>query len=121
PFFNSIPLADLGVEFIEPPVAVAHPLEDAPAAVLYRSADQTAAELFEDAVGYQRMMAPLLEDWKTIYTQIAGSLLRLPKSPVAFSRFATRAMLSAAGLANKHLRSERAKALWAGIAAHSML
>src|SRR5262249_8965518 len=45
PFFRTLPLADYGLEWIEPPLALAHPFDDGSAAVLARSLDETAESL----------------------------------------------------------------------------
>src|SRR4030088_2012989 len=45
PFFRSLPLASHGLQWIQPPLALAHPLDNAPPAVLDRSFETTAATL----------------------------------------------------------------------------
>ena len=45
PFFNSLPLARFGLEWIQPEIALAHPLAGGRAASLYRNVDETAALL----------------------------------------------------------------------------
>ncbi len=49
PFMRSVPLADHGVEWIQPPAPLAHPLDDGPAVMLERSVSETGAGLGEDA------------------------------------------------------------------------
>src|SRR5262245_8927170 len=39
PFFKTLPLADHGLEWIQPEIPLAHPLDDGTAAVLERSVD----------------------------------------------------------------------------------
>src|SRR3954468_1250642 len=53
PFFTEIDLERWGVEWIESPIALAHPLDDAPAAVLSTLVDETAAGLGADADAYR--------------------------------------------------------------------
>ena len=62
PFFRSLPLADLGVELVQPSAALAHPLDDGTAVTLERSVDRTADGLGTDAAAYRRLMAPLVRD-----------------------------------------------------------
>lgn len=45
PFFKRLPLRSLGVEWIAPPLAVAHPFDDGTAAVLHRSLEETGSTL----------------------------------------------------------------------------
>ena len=42
PFFRTLPLAEHGLRWIQPPASVAHPLDDEPAVMLRRSLDETA-------------------------------------------------------------------------------
>src|SRR5438093_13567146 len=63
PFFRTLPLAEHGVQWIEPPAAVAHPFNDGTAAVLERSITATADTLGQDAAAYQRPIPPLGDDW----------------------------------------------------------
>ncbi|HKG27435.1 MAG TPA: FAD-dependent oxidoreductase, partial [Thermomicrobiales bacterium] len=62
PFFRTLPLADYGLEWVEPPLALAHPFDDGTAAVLARSLDVTAESLGDDGPAYRRLMAPLIDD-----------------------------------------------------------
>src|SRR5688572_19546839 len=60
PFFSGLPLAELGLTWQHPPVAVAHPFDDGSTAVLVRSVRETAASLGTDAGAYRGLMGPLL-------------------------------------------------------------
>ncbi len=55
PFFETLPLAQHGLEWIEPPVMLAHPLDDGPAAAVHRAIDRTATALGADARAYRRL------------------------------------------------------------------
>lgn len=120
PFFRSLPLANLGVKPIEPPVQLAHPLDDGSAVLLYRSIDTTAESLGGDGRAYRRLMRPLVDHADVLMSQILGPL-RLPRHPVKLAAFGVRAIRSAEGLARSHFEEPRARALIAGISAHSML
>src|SRR3954471_16450785 len=60
PFFRSLPLAEHGLEWIQPLLPLVHPFDDAPPAILDRSADLTAASLSPDAEAYRALIAPLV-------------------------------------------------------------
>ena len=60
PLLRSLPLGDHGVEWIHPPVVLAHPFDDGTAATIVRSVDETADALGPDADRYRRLMAPLV-------------------------------------------------------------
>ncbi len=120
PFFRSVPLADHGLEWIEPPAALAHPFDDGSAAVLERSVEATAATLGSDAVAYRRLLAPPVRRADALVTDLLGPL-RLPKHPLSLARFGARAALPATVVAGHTFSGERARGLFAGLAAHSML
>ena len=42
PFFRQLPLDQFGLEWLQTHASVAHPLEDGPAVMLYKSVDRTA-------------------------------------------------------------------------------
>jgi phytoene dehydrogenase-like protein len=120
PFFQTLPLASYGLEWVEPPLALAHPFDDGTAAILSRSVDQTAASLGEDAAAYVRLMEPLIRDYDRLVPQLLGPL-RLPKHPLSLARFGLPGLRSARGLTNSRFKGERARGLFAGLAAHSFL
>src|SRR3954468_21648722 len=55
PFFRSLPLASQGLEWIQPPLPLVHPFDDAPPAILERSVDETASSVSPDEKGYRRL------------------------------------------------------------------
>ncbi|MCY4653547.1 MAG: NAD(P)/FAD-dependent oxidoreductase [Dehalococcoidia bacterium] len=119
PFLSTLPLAEHGLEWIHPRYPVAHPLDDGSAAVLERDVDATAANLGDDAESYRNLMSPFVRDWSRIAAGAMGPL-RPPHNPIAMGRFGLKALRSARGLANSRLRTVQARALFAGIAAHSV-
>ncbi len=119
PFLRTLPLEEHGLEWIHPKYAVSHPLDGGSAAVLERDVDETAERLGEDADAYRRLTAPLVRDWHKIANGVMGPL-RLPRNPIAVGRFGIRALRSARGLADGWLRTMEGRALFAGIAAHSV-
>ncbi len=121
PFFRSLPLAAHGLELVESPAVVAHPFDDGTAAVLERSVEVTAAGLGADAAAYMRLMCPLLDAWASLEQAILGPLIAVPRHPLALARFGLRGMRSARSLARGAFAGERARGLFAGCAAHSML
>ena len=118
PFLSRLPLEAHGLEWIHPPYPVAHPLDDS-AVVLERDIAATAEKLSEDARAYHRLFSPLVRDWSKVANGAMGPL-RLPRNPVAMARFGLRGLRSAKSLADGWLRTDRARALFAGIAAHSV-
>jgi phytoene dehydrogenase-like protein len=121
PFFRQIPLADHGLQWIHPPLPLAHPLDDGTAVVLDRSVEETAAQLGEDGAAYRRLFNPLVEDWSLLEPALLGPLVRPPRHPVALTRFGLNAIRPARRLARARFAGERARALFAGVAAHSIM
>jgi phytoene dehydrogenase-like protein len=60
PFFRSL---ELELDLIEPPAAVAHPLDDGTAAIARRSLADTAATLGSDGDAYRRLLETILTGW----------------------------------------------------------
>jgi phytoene dehydrogenase-like protein len=123
PFFNSLPLARYGHRWIEPPAPLAHPLDDGTAVMLEHDLTATGAGLGlrEDAASWRSLMKPLVDDWPALCREILGPVVHWPRSPVLLARFGLYAMLPASTLAKTAFKGERARALFAGIAAHSVM
>jgi phytoene dehydrogenase-like protein len=120
PFLRTLPLEEHGVEWVQPAAALAHPFDDGTAALLLRSVDETAALLGEDERRYRKVIAPLLERERALLDDLLAPL-RLPRHPAALALFSARAALPASMLARRVFRGSRARGLFAGLAAHSML
>ena len=121
PLFRTLPLAERGLEWIYPPAALAHPLDDGTAVVVQRSVDATADTLGPDADAYRRLLSPIVVDWDKLAEDVLGPLPLPPRHPIALTRFGLRALWPASGLAKLLFKGERARALFAGMAGHSML
>lgn len=120
PFLRSVPLAAHGLRLVQPPAPLAHALDERTAVVLERSVRATAAGLGRDGAAYVRLMAPLVAAWDRLVTDLLGPL-RWPRYPLPFARFGMLALRSAVSLATATFRGEAARALFGGMAAHSML
>lgn len=120
PFFRSLPLEEHGLRWIVPPASVAHPLDDEPAVMMWSSLTDTAEGLGADACSYEKLVAPFLEDPHPFFEDVLGPL-GWPSRPGLFMRFGLKAMWPATWLASWRFREARARALFAGCAAHSIL
>lgn len=120
PFFSRLPLADHGLNWVHAPTPLAHPLDDGTAILLERSIDETARGLGGDADAYRRLFEPLVSDAGILATDLLAPLISLPSHPLRTARFGALALLPAATLARSVFVSPRARALFAGLAAHSM-
>jgi phytoene dehydrogenase-like protein len=120
PVFASFPLREHGLEWIQPPAALAHPFDDGTCALVERSIENTAARLGRDARMYQRVLAPLTARWNQLVPDILAPL-HLPQHPLPFALFGSLAPWSATLTARTLFRTSQARALFAGMAAHSIL
>lgn len=120
PFFRTLPLSEHGLEWIHPPCPVAHPFDDGTAAVLQRSVEHTAESLGDDRDAYLGLMRRPVADWDDLSRVLLGKP-QFPEYPLKLARFAVHAVRSITRLAYSVFRTERARALFAGIAAHSNL
>ena len=120
PFIRSLPLHQYGLEFIDPPAAIAHPFDDGSAAIVERSVERTAARLGDDGPAYARVFGGLQRSWPEIESSVLGPL-RWPDHPVAFAAFGLSALRSAEGFAKGAFAQEHTRALFGGIAAHGLV
>lgn len=119
PYLRTLPLLEHGLRWIKPRASVAHPLDDGPAALLYRSVEATAAGLEEDGPAYRRLVEPFLANPHGLLAD-ALAPLGVPRHPWTMLRFGLLGVRSAAGLARR-FRGAGARALLAGCAGHSIL
>jgi phytoene dehydrogenase-like protein len=119
PFFGSLPLGEHGLSWVHPPASVAHPLDDGPAVLLHRALAETARGLGEDARAYRALLGPLAHVPRELIADVL-SMPRLPRRPFRFARFGLHGVRSAASLARGRFAGPRARALFAGCAAHAV-
>jgi phytoene dehydrogenase-like protein len=120
PFFRTLPLDRFGLEWLQPPAALAHPLDDGSAAMLERSLDATAAGLGRGGPGWKRLHGPFVRHWPALSRDVLAPPLRVPHSPLVMARFGLQALRSGTSLA-RSLEGAHAQALFAGNVAHSFL
>ena len=119
PFLTTLPLHAFGLRWIHPDLPAAHPLPGG-AALLHRDLTETADGLGADGPLYRRLLAPLVENWDDLMDEFLRPLLHLPAHPLLLARFGIRALPPMTLLAQL-FGSEKARALLAGLAAHSVL
>lgn len=120
PFFNKLPLADYGLEWIYPKASVAHPLEGEPAIMLYKSLEKTAATLGKDQKKWINTFQYFVNNGQALLED-GLKPLGIPKHPLLLTRFGMNAALPATLFSKLKFKGHRAKALFAGCAGHSVL
>jgi phytoene dehydrogenase-like protein len=120
PFFRALRLEEHGLHWVQPPVSVAHPLDEEPAVLLWRSVEETRLGLGADGASYERLVEPFLQDPHGLLEDLFAPL-RFPDHPFKMLRFGLTGLRSATAFARGRFLEERARALFAGCAAHSVL
>jgi phytoene dehydrogenase-like protein len=119
PAFADLDLAAHGVEWVHPPLPLAHPLDGGRAATLHRDLDESAAGFGPDGDAYRKLFAPIVAHAPDLVATFLAPLGR-PHAPFAGARFGVHAIRSALGLASSHFDDDRAKAILVGSAAHAI-
>ncbi len=124
PYFRTLPLERYGVEYVHPETPFAHPLDDGTAVMAERSIEATAESLDQsDRRAYRDLFEPYLAEYTPLFDWLMESLAGRVKltHPWLVASFGMKAMQSASGLARRTFRGERARALFAGVAAHALV
>ena len=120
PFFSTLPLHDYGLEWVRSLAPLAHPLDDGTAIVLEQSIEAATTRLGADGVIWRQLMGPLVKHWSEFAPEVLGPVLKIPRHPWLLARFGMNALLPARVVASR-FRSDRTRALFAGLAGHSFL
>lgn len=121
PAFKEFELRQQGLEWVHSPLPLAHPLPGGDVAVLHRSVEKTAEELGEDEGAWKRLMEPLLRAGTGFFEEIFKPMTHLPRHPLVMARFGTVAIRACEAVVNAKFRGPRARALFGGCGAHSIL
>lgn len=119
PFFRQPAFEGLRAALRQPEIPFAHPLDGGNAAAAFSSVEATAESLGVDGRAYRRLMAPLVESAVPIGDAILAPLRTVPRHPISLARFGLPGLLPVSRLVDR-FGAEGAKALLAGVAAHSM-
>jgi phytoene dehydrogenase-like protein len=108
------------VEWAHPSLPLAHPLDGTDAVVIARSVGETIADLGEDRAAYAQLFGPFVDQSEALLHDVLA-MPHLPTHPWLLARFGRMAVQSATAVATRRFRGMRARALFAGLAAHSVL
>ena len=123
PFFRSLDLGRHGLEWVHPEAPVAHAYAPGRSVVLPRELDGPAldAALGRDADNWRRVFGAIVGEWERLVPMLLSPVIRPPRHPLLMARFGLPALLPAEDLARLAFREPATRALFAGMAAHSML
>ncbi|MGH3519600.1 MAG: phytoene desaturase family protein [Haloechinothrix sp.] len=117
PFLRSLDLERYGVEWCWPEVDLAHPLDSGSAGVMLQSIEATAEGLGPDGRAWRRLFGPLASGFDALAEDLLRPVVHVPKHPIRMARFGLRALLPATTIARRW-KTDEARALFAGVAAH---
>jgi len=118
PALNELGLERHGLQWCWPEVDLVHPLDGGSAGVMVRSIAGTAAGLGEDGRAWERIFGSPSRGFEALSEDIMRPLLHVPRHPLRLTRFGLPAAMPATLIARK-FRTEEARALWGGCAAHA--
>ncbi|HEY8059896.1 MAG TPA: NAD(P)/FAD-dependent oxidoreductase, partial [Acidimicrobiales bacterium] len=118
---RALPLEEHGVEWLHAELPLAQPLDGGRAALLHRSVDETAEGLGPDGAAYRRLLGPLVASGFDLTESLLSPFQLPPPHPLLLARYGWAGVRSARGLIRSRFRTDEARALLAGLAAHSIL
>ncbi|WP_291425435.1 NAD(P)/FAD-dependent oxidoreductase [Deinococcus sp.] len=123
PVFRQWPLHAFGLDWIDPEAPAVHTMRAGSngSVTLERSLEATAEGLGRDGKTWKALFGPLLADWEGLLHDILRPLIRIPGSPFTLARFGIQGLPSAHAVAELLFQTPEARALWAGMAAHTTL
>jgi phytoene dehydrogenase-like protein len=117
-FLQRLGLDRYGLSWAWPEIDCAHPLDGGDAALLRRSVVDTATGLGRDGARWRRAFGRPSKRFDALSEDIMGPLLRFPKHPLTLARFGLPTLLPGSTFA-RFFATERARALFGGVAAHT--
>ena len=122
PAFRALNLGPSEIEWAQPIVAAAHPLDEG-SALVYRDIARTVAEMGRDGGAWRRLIGTTAVAGQPLIDALMSPLspTRALRAAPSLARYGASGVLPASALAQLAFRDEPARAAFAGMAAHSML
>jgi phytoene dehydrogenase-like protein len=120
PFFEQTQLERNGLELVHPEIAAVHPLDDGRAGVFHRSLDDTVAGLGVDGAAWSQTVGWTARRWSSLAPSLLAPILQVPKHPLTMAGFGLRGLPPATWI-GRSFRTDEARGLFAGCAAHTFL
>jgi phytoene dehydrogenase-like protein len=122
PYLRTLPLDRYGLEWVQPEIACAHPLDGGGAALLHQDLDETVAGLGRDGAMWRRLFAAPSRDFDALAASLLGPLVRVPRAPLTLARNGLLSLAPASSVAPRFAlgRDGPGAALFGGAAAHAV-
>jgi phytoene dehydrogenase-like protein len=122
PFFSSLDVAPHELTWIEPPAAIAHPLDGGRAVLVTKDVETTARALGRDRDAYRGLFGPLARHFRELLPDVLAPfhIPVRPKQAIGLAWFGFHGLQPASLLARR-FAGDPARAVLAGAAAHSLL
>ncbi|HSO04769.1 MAG TPA: NAD(P)/FAD-dependent oxidoreductase, partial [Candidatus Limnocylindrales bacterium] len=121
PAFAQVDLSAEGLAFAHAGIPLAHPLSPDRSALLHRDVARTASQLGIDATRWRRLVGPMAANADRMVAGVLDPTAVPPREPLWTAAFGATGLWPSAWVDRVVLRDERARALLAGSAAHSVL
>ncbi|MHA7271740.1 phytoene desaturase family protein [Arthrobacter sp. HLT1-20] len=119
PFFKAFELGRR-IELLVPEISYGHPMDGGRAGIAYRDLERTVEGLGADGRAWQALMQPLLRRLDGVVDFTQGSLLRIPRDPLAVLGYGLRSLAQGTPAWNLGFREDTAPAMLTGVSAHAM-
>lgn len=126
PFFAAFDIRARGVETVAPEASYAQPLDEEPAAIAWHDVERTADGLGADGPAWRATLGTLARHQDLVVELALGDkrsvppALLTPRTALAAPLFAALTAVQGTPAWNLPFRTERARALLAGVAAHAI-
>jgi phytoene dehydrogenase-like protein len=118
PYLSELDLTEHGLTWLQPEVDCAHPLDDGRAGVMYRSMERTVDALGSDGRRWRHVFGHPADHFDDLFADTSQPILRVPRHPLTLARFGVGAIAPATAV-GRAWRTDEARALWSGVAAHA--
>lgn len=119
PVFADLELEKHGLRWLHSDYPLAHPLDDAPAALLHRDLRVTASGLGIDSTTWKLVHRGVVRHLDDNLKNLLAPMLRKPAHPVRLAQFGMVGAAPSSWMTRVAFRTEEAKALYTGSSAHS--
>lgn len=118
PYLRTLDLERYGLRWQLADIDCAHPLDNGDAGSIHRSIEATADGLGVDGVRWNRMFGDLARNFDVLAADLMRPIANVPRHPLALAAFGPRALLPAT-VSAKWWRTDKARAMFGGLAAHA--